>query len=460
MRWHAPDLLLEEILRGTPRRHRLPAPPSALDGEAAESPATRLALAIERIRVALAHGETPHAQKPVFIDALAALISDAMRRQNGDPVFQAMALRHRAASVRDYATLAAGRKSDVRTLRGHVNAIAHPARLMPLAPGGLRDALAQLHAQAEAAAWAEVADTTQRMLATAGAVPASDVKNRLTALISSPALPRLMRLQHLETDEDVQQYRALLERSGPSAGSSGAARQGAASRRRGADVETSAAQAIEALALRLNPGRPDGPRYRVVTSMRAPSALPGNPDRAKTEWDVVLLRQAPALAGAQDAWDIRLLVEAKASVDAAGTDLPRLLRGLRLLAQAEPGRIYAFQAREGEVKLRGASLSALPTDAATLAPTVFYCCDAPADDSPRLLSAASRMQLLSAPESLAFAAALERAPHADTGLLDPIWRQLLETARWDALLQQLPMLRQARELMLHPADLLARVNTA
>ena len=49
------------------------------------------------------------------------------------------------------------------------------------------------------------------------------------------------------------------------------------------------------------------------------------------------------------------MVEAKASVEAATTDLPRLLRGLRLLARAQSGAVYAFATQQGRVQVRGAS---------------------------------------------------------------------------------------------------------
>src|SRR5690606_20420442 len=126
-----------------------------------------------------------------------------------------------------------------------------------------------------------------------------------------------------------------------------------------------------------------------------PSSIPGNAERAKSEWDVVLLRQAETL-DTEPVWDICLLVEVKASVDAATTDFQRLLRGLRLLANARKDIVYPVTTRQGEMRLSGASLSTLPVDADDLADTVLYCSDASVETAPRLLSAASRMQLLSA----------------------------------------------------------------
>ncbi|MFP3648383.1 3-deoxy-D-arabino-heptulosonate 7-phosphate synthase, partial [Paraburkholderia sp. SIMBA_054] len=91
---------------------------------------------------------------------------------------------------------------------------------------------------------------------------------------------------------------------------------------------------------------------------------------------------------------------------------------------------------------RGASLSALRTDDASLAKTVLYCCDAPAEASPRLLGAAARMQLLSAEASLVFANVLATEHDADSSDLEPIWQQLLESPKWHALLYQYPTLRR------------------
>src|SRR5690606_20488171 len=134
--------------------------------------------------------------------------------------------------------------------------------------------------------------------------------------------------------------------------------------------------------------------YRVVTSMRVPASLAAGVERAKTEWDVVLLSRAVGEADTAP-WDVGLLVEAKASIDAVATDFPRLLRGVQLLAGADRKAIYQFQTREGMVQLSGASLSRLSAASADLEKYVLYCCDGTADSSSRLLSAASRMQLLS-----------------------------------------------------------------
>ena len=451
--------LLDQTLRAVARRYRLPplSAASVLSGQA--SPATILAIAIEQARAAVARGETPDAAlKRRFIDALARMIREAMRAQAGDPAFQAMVLRHRAPLVREYASLSAHAGRDRRQVHAAVNAIAHPAKRQRISHDRQRVALARLHAAASSASWSELQDAARCLLAMPEAANAAPFAPNLARLPDNAALERLRRLEALASNDLVRQYRSLWNRNGPPSGSSAAVAQGAASQRRGAAVEAAAARAIEALARRLNESEQDPALYRVATSMRVPASIPGSPERAKSEWDVVLLRRAET--GGEAAWDICLLVEVKASVDAATTDLPRLLRGLRLLSQADPDTVYPFETREGTVLLRGASLGALTTDEAGLAGTVLYCSDAPAETGQRPLGAASRMQLLSAPASLEFASALAGRRHADPHSLEPVWHELLESPRWDAVLRQHPMLRQVRELMVHTDDLLAAVESA
>ncbi|KAG1257227.1 hypothetical protein G6F65_015994 [Rhizopus arrhizus] len=100
--------------------------------------------------------------------------------------------------------------------------------------------------------------------------------------------------------------------------------------------------------------------------MLVPASIPASAERAKSEWDAVLLRQTRTDA-ATPVWDVCLLLEAKASIDAATADLPRLQRGLRLLAHADDNAVYPFQTRQGVMHLRGASLRALPADPSDLA---------------------------------------------------------------------------------------------
>jgi hypothetical protein len=194
--------------------------------------------------------------------------------------------------------------------------------------------------------------------------------------------------------------------------------------------------------------------YRVVSSMRVPASIPASHERAKAEWDAVLLRRVDAAGGAP-AWGVCLLVEAKASIEAATNDLPQLLRGLNLLGHAGRDSVYPFMTRQGEVLLSGASLSVLSDDAAALARTVLYCCDAPVEKNTRLLSASSRMQLLSAQSSLEFASAIVDGKNPDPECLKSVWDELLASPRWKPVLNQYATLVQVRDLMVHPDDLIA-----
>ncbi|QRQ83892.1 hypothetical protein [Cupriavidus oxalaticus] len=447
--------LLDATLRAVARRYRLPASAAAVSDPQSHSPATTLALAIEQARAAVARGDTPTAAlKDRFVDALAHLIREALRADAGDPVFQAMVMRHRAAHVREYASLSAGAGQDRREVQAAVNAIAHPGRQQRLVPGPWREALARLHACAAASSWSALHEAVRSL---PDMPEIANGAQGLARLLDSPALKRLQRLEALASDDLVRQYQLLWERHGPRSGSAGASAQGVAARQRGAAVEAQAAQALEALAQRLNASGRAPASYRVVTSMRVPASIPATHERAKTEWDAVLLRQVLPVEE-PPAWEICLLAEAKASVDAATTDLPKLLRGLRLLAHADRDTVYAFDTQQGVVRLHGASLGALRADAAGLAGTVLYCCDAPAEAGPRLLGAASRMQLLSAQASLDFAGALAHAQAANSAALAPVWHQLLESPRWHSVLNQYPTLWQVRELMVHPDDLMAAIN--
>jgi len=275
-------------------------------------------------------------------------------------------------------------------------------------------------------------------------------------LLNDGALVRLRILQSLEGDASVQRYRLLLDQHGPRSGSAAAAAQGVAAKQRGAEVEALAARALEALAQRLHEA--EAPvSYRVVTSMRVPASMPSGHEHAKTEWDAVLLWQAATVHDAA-VWDVCLLIEAKASVDAASTDFARLLRGMRLLASADATADYSFETQQGIVRIRGASLHALPVEGDRVANTVLYCCDALPDEPPRLLNAASRMQLLSAPGSLDYASTLMDEAHADSRTLESVWQALIESPRWASVLDQYAMLRQVRELMVHAGDLLSAAD--
>lgn len=443
-----PPALLQQTLRAVARRYRLPA--LSETGEA--GPSATLATVIEQARLALARGESPDATlKRLFVDALARLIHDAMRVDAGDPVFQAMLLRHRVTHVREYASLSARAEQDRRPVLASVNALAHPRK--PQSEG-----MAKLHALASSSSWSALHDAVQQLLDLPAIPDDTPTRHRLSRLADNPELERLRRLETLASDALVRQYRTLWDRHGPRSGTAAAAAQGVDAQRRGTAVEALTARALQALARGLNEADGTGAPYRVVTSMRVPASMPAKHERAKTEWDAVLLRQAETIVDAP-AWDICLVAEAKASADAATTDFPRLLRGMRLLAQADATVIYDFETREGVVRLRGASLSTLPTDETALADTVLYCSNAPAEATPRLLSAASRMQLLSAQASLDFAACVAETQHADTRSLEPVWQQLVESPRWAAVLNQYAVMREVRELMVHPEDLLAAIDS-
>ncbi|RTZ43451.1 3-deoxy-D-arabino-heptulosonate 7-phosphate synthase [Candidimonas sp. SYP-B2681] len=453
-----PSSFLDKVLSVVARRYRLPEIAAEFSQTQNAGSATTLAIAIEQARRATVRGEVPDAKlKRHFIDALAQMIHEAMRAEVGDPAFQAMVLRHRAAHVREYASLSQRADQDRRSVHAAVNAFAHPGKQQRIPLGRQRDALAQLHTCASRASWSELFDTAQRL----SLMP--EIKNEsaflldLTRLLDSPALERLRRLDVLGSDEIVRQYQSLWDAQGPRSGSRTALAQGAASQQRGAAVEALATQALEALAWRLNEEEGAAAIYRVVTSMRVPASIPGSFDRAKSEWDVVLLRRA-STDDAMAEWDVCLLVEAKASVDAATTDLSRLLRGLRLLAHAEETLAYPFETKQGIVRLRGASLRALTADKTNLTRAVLYCSDAPAEAAPRLLSAASRMQLLSAQASVEFASTLASKQHADAQDLEPVWHELLESPRWGSVLHQYAIQHQVRELMVHTEDLLAAIN--
>ena len=450
--------LLDQTLRGVARRYRLQETPEAARGPEASDPATALAVAIDHARAALAAGSAPAEDtRRGFIDALSRLIHGALR---ADPAFQAMVLRHRSPQVREYASLCAHASPDHRSVRTVVDALAHPGKRRGMPDGPLRDALAQLHAAAAAGDWSTLAHEAARLLATlaprddAGS-NSSPLTNGLQRLLDDPALARLRRLDGLASDPLAQRYQMLWARQGPRPGTAEAAAQGLASRRRGIAVETLAERTIAALADRLAATTGDG--FRVATSMRVPASMPGNAERAKTEWDVVLLRQS-AGEHATPAWDVCLLVEAKASTDAASTDLPRLLRGLRLLAHADAQTVYPFDSHQGPVHLRGASLATLATDEPSLMRTVLYFSDAPAESAPRLLGAASRMQLLSAQPSLDYASQLLDGEAPDPQRLESVWHQLLASPRWGAVREQYPLLRQVRALMVHADDLQAAIE--
>src|SRR5690606_32776420 len=116
--------LLDETLRVVARRYRLSAIATTSPDIRKANPSTALAIAIEKARVALVHGEMPDGTlKHIFIESLADLIREAIRPDYGDPVFQAMVLRHGAPQVREYTSLSAHADQDRREILAAVNAI-------------------------------------------------------------------------------------------------------------------------------------------------------------------------------------------------------------------------------------------------------------------------------------------------------------------------------------------------
>lgn len=460
------ERLLAEILRGVKRRYRLEGLPEVSDE--INNPlhcANQLAVVIELARRSLATGQEPGpGLRQRFVQGLRTLLRDAMQPAAGDPSYQALVLRHRSGVVQEYVALAVQQAQDSRRLQGILNAFAHPAKLVRMPAGRLKEQLTVLQAHVEAGRWSQAASQVTELLGEIGGATdaiAPAVAAGLERMQQDTSLLRLQRLEVLSREPDVQRYRELWERQGPPANSHAAHQNGVEGKLRGNNVETMTKQALQGLADYLN-AHAEGEPYRVVTAMYVPAALAAHQEGGKTEWDAVLLKQVtatstraePGRETAEDAvWEVSLLVEAKASPDSVANDFPRLLRGLTVLAQADAGRNYAFKAREGNFLLRGSQLATLPTDADTLGGTVLYTSDAPADRNPRLLSAAARMQLMSSTEGIACAIALAEGRPANERELETLWAQLLHAPQWQAVLQQYHTICRARALMVHVDDL-------
>ncbi|MCP2518113.1 3-deoxy-D-arabino-heptulosonate 7-phosphate synthase [Achromobacter mucicolens] len=452
-----PPALIEQTLRAVARRYHVAAMSAPTRGLEDSDPAAALAAAIEAGRTALTSGAEPRREhQHLFVIALSRLIRDALRDPGGDPVFQAMVLRQQSSQVREHASLSAHAGADRRAVRTAVAAFAHAGKRRRMPAGPLADALADLDGACAAGDWRVLTQGVQALHCALASDEEADaaLAGQLEALLRDPALARLRRQDDLASDPQVQRYQSLWQRQGPRTGTAEAAAQGLDARRRGVAVEARAQASIAALAQHL--AQAAGETYRVATCLRVPASIPGNADRAKSEWDVALLRQSGGDA-ADPVWDVCLLVEAKASTDAATTDLPRLLRGLRLLKHADAQTTYVFDSHQGPLRLRGAALAALPADPDELASTILYFSDAPAETAPRLLSAASRMQLLSAQESLDYASQTIAGEAPDSQTLAPLWRQLLAQPRWSPVLNQFPCLQQVRALMVHADDLEAAI---
>ncbi|MGV3571618.1 MAG: hypothetical protein ACO1PB_13535 [Ramlibacter sp.] len=433
-RLHHPDTLLLDALRAAPRRYRMPALPADAAAARAGGPETTLAFAIEAAR----QGAGTAAVQALFVEALAGLVRKALAPAGGDPAFQAEVLRAQSAEVAAYLRLAAREAADLRTVRGAVDALAHPGKLRKLPPGPARDALAQLHALAGRQAWPQ-------LLAAAGG------REPFQALVQ-PALERLQHADVLRQLPAVQRYLALCAQRGPLGGSEAATEHGRASARVGSDAEQVTLQAFRAIAALLEDSTRGAARYRAVGSLLTPRGFPGAADKAKDEWDAAIVRD-----GAGGAAEIVLLAEVKTSAAAATSDLGRLLRGLERLALAEPQAEYTFACADGELRIAGASLRRLQPQGQALPPHVIYCCAAD-EAQPAPLGAATRAVLLAEPASIAFAQRLLAGEAPPPDLLAPVWNDLGAQPRLRSALHQYPTAVATRAAMLHPDDLLAAVR--
>jgi hypothetical protein len=435
--------LLLQALRDAPRRYRLPSLPTDAGTALAAGTDTALAFAIESVRRAVA---SRHAASPeladLFTTALARLVTLSLSPERGDPAFQALVLQADEPQLREYVQLAAAAPADRRTVRAAVNAIAHPGKTRDLPAGPLRDALATLHRLAGEEHWAALEPAARGLLPLSPAL-----QDSVQAIVASPERARLQRLAALQRAAPVQRYLALCGRRGPLAGSDAAAAQGRASAREGNRAEAAGTEAFARIATLLDAHAP-GAAFRAVAGLRTPPGFPGSAAKAKDEWDVALVHGS----------ELVLLAEVKASPAAATSDLPRLLRGLERLAHAQAEAVYEFAASQGAVALRGESLRALRPQGRALPPQVFYCCDAPPEAQPPVLSAAAKAVLLAEPASIAFAQQVLAGGAPPPATLLPAWQDLPHAPRLHATLHQYDTACAAREAMLHPDDLLAAVQ--
>ncbi|MDR6423898.1 hypothetical protein J2738_000020 [Variovorax paradoxus] len=450
---HHLDALLLAALRTAPRRYRLPPLPADAEAAVAGGTDATLAFAIEAARTEKASPATApshEAMQALFTRALAQLIREALAPERGDPAFQAAMLQAQDAQVHEHVQLSRQRAADLRTLRVAVDAIAHPGKLRHEAAGAVRDALVRLHGLAAAGAWPELAQALAQPLAQE-LRGTGNFGAPLEAIRSSPALQRLVRGSELLRRESVQRYQALCERRGPLAGSDAAAAEGRASAQQGRIAEQAAVEAFREIAGMLNRHRKGAATYRVARGLRTPRGFPGEANKAKEEWDAAIVR------GDAGGADLVLLAETKASPAAATSDFPRLLRGLRRLAQARAEAVYAFASADGEQRIAGASLQGLRPIRRLLPPHVIYCCSAPPEALPQPLGAATKAVLLAEPASLVFAQQLARGEAATHAALAPVWHALATAPRLQAALHQYETAQKARAAMLHPDDLLASV---
>lgn len=432
----------------------MPSLPANAGAAAASSTDEALAFAIEAVRLGQDEQQVspPVSMRLLFTEALPQLIRKALAPDDGDPSFQALVMQAQDAAVHEHAQLSKQREADQRAIRAATNAIAHPGKLRRMPANEVRDALARLHGLAAASSWEELAGAIENLLGR-GFPASQNPQPALQAIRSNPALDRLVRGNRLLHLEAVQRYQALCERQGPMAGTHAALSKGRASARRGEVAEETGVQAFRKIADALNRHAKGAADYRVVQSLRNPPAFPGEANKAKEEWDAAIVRSSSS----GDAAELVLLAEIKASPAAATADLSRLLRGLRRLAEASPEATYAFACADGVARIDGASLRRLQPDGDSLPPQVIYCCSAPPEAYPPLLSAASKAMLLGEPASLAFAHRLLAGELPSPASLESVWNALMTEPRLRAALHQYDTARKARAAMLHPADLLASV---
>jgi hypothetical protein len=436
---------LADLLRDAPRRYLLPPLPADAATARAAGVETALAFALEAARRAAAHDAAlPPDCADLFTWALGALIRAALAPVGGDAAFQALLLRVQEPAVEDYVRLAARAVADRRAVRTAVDAIAHPGKVQGLPDGAPRETLAQLHADAASGAWLQLAQAIPPLLP-----QLAQGQERLQALLDEGVLQRLQRGDALRPTDAVQRYLSLCAQHGPAAGSDAAASQGRASARVGAVAERRAVHALREVAGWLD--RAEGGTHSVLRGLRTPGGFPAGTRGTKDEWDAAILRGDAAGA------DVVLLAEVKASPTAAGSDFPRLLRGLQRLALAEADATYPFASADGRVHITGASLRALQPPGQALPPQVIYGCTAPPEANPPVLGAAAKAVLLKEPPCLAYARQLARGAAPSPALLLPLWHALPTAARLRGALLQYESARAARQAMLHPDDLLAAV---
>lgn len=440
--------LLLQALERAPRRFRPPALPEAPHEAQAAGSAAGVAWAAEAARRALQDGRLPDGRlRDLFVHALADLIRAALRPGGGDTAFQAMVLRRRAPEVAEHAMLASAAARDRRALRSAVDAVAHPGKWRHAVDEPTGRALTDLHRLACDGEWEELARLAQQMQRRRG--HDESLHEALQALLAHQSLARLRRLEALSGLESVRGHLALS--AGPAPGSAAARALGAASARRGAATEAKTVAAFVHIAAWLTQAAGGQGRYQVATGLLVPGSFPGEARKAKSEWDVALLQTALRGEGAQ----VLLLAEAKATPDAAVSDYSRMLRGLQRLALAAETRDHLFPTREGGVLVQGETLRRLAPQGRSLPPQVIYCCDAPGDVSPPVLSAASRWVLLTEPAAVAFACGVAEGDEPAPDTLHQVWEDLLHAPRLRSVLHQYDTACAALRAMFHPDDLRA-----